>query len=98
MQKPSRPSSQRVTRSQYKHHNTSKALIGLSPTGTFTFISQLFTGCTSDRRIFEESGFLEKIEHGDDIMADRGFLIRDLLARRSATLNIPPLSMGKHIE
>lgn len=97
IQKPSLPSSQRVTWSQYKHHNTFKALISISPTGSFTFISKLFTGSISDRRIVEESGYIEKIEFGDDVMADRGFLIRDLLAKRSATLNIPPYSMGKQL-
>ena len=95
VQKPSIPSSQRVTWSNYKHHNTLKALVSISPTGAFTFISKLFTGSISDRRIVEESGYLEYLEHGDDVMADRGFLIRDLLARRSCTLNIPPFSMGK---
>ncbi|KAK6167078.1 hypothetical protein SNE40_021184 [Patella caerulea] len=30
-------------------------------------------------------------------MADRGFLIRDVLATRYATLNIPPFSMGKQL-
>ncbi|XP_061186814.1 uncharacterized protein LOC133194932 [Saccostrea echinata] len=95
--KPSLPSSQRVTWSNYKHHNTLKALISISPTGSFTFISKLFTGSISDRRIVEESGYLEYLEHGDDIMADRGFLIRDLLARRSCTLNIPPYSMGRQL-
>lgn len=30
-------------------------------------------------------------------MADRGFLIRDLLAKWSATLNIPPYSLGKQL-
>ena len=30
-------------------------------------------------------------------MADRGFLIRDMLARRTATLNIPPFSLGKQL-
>ena len=97
IQKPSLPSSQRVTWSQYKHHNTFKALIGISPSGAFTFISKLFTGCISDRRIVEESGFLDKLQYGDDIMADRGFLIRDLAARRYATLNIPPFAMGKQL-
>jgi hypothetical protein len=77
IQKPSLPSSQCITWSQYKHRNTFKALVSISPTGTFTFFSKLFSGCISDRRIVEESGFLDKIEHGDDIMADRGFLIRD---------------------
>lgn len=97
IQKPSLPSSQRVTWSQYKHHNTFKSLVGISPTGAFTFISKLFTGSISDRRIVEESGFVNKLEYGDDIMADRGFLIRDLLARNYATLNIPPFSMGKQM-
>lgn len=95
VQKPSLPSSQRVTWSQYKHTNTFKALIGISPSGAFTFLSNLFTGSISDRRIVVECGFLDMLEHGDDVMADRGFLIRDLLARRYATLNMPPFSLGK---
>lgn len=61
VQKPSLPSSQRVTWPQYKHHNTFKALISISPTGSFSYISKLFTGSISDRRIVEESGFLDKI-------------------------------------
>lgn len=91
------PSFQRVTWSNYKHHNTLKALISISLTGSFTFISKLLTGSISDRRIVEESGYLEYLEHGDDIMADRGFLIRDLLARKSCSLNIPPYSMGRQL-
>lgn len=70
IQKPSIPSSQRVTWSQYKHLNTFKALISISPTESFTFISKLFTGSISDRRIVEESGYLEKLEFGDNVMAD----------------------------
>ncbi|ESP03283.1 hypothetical protein LOTGIDRAFT_137682, partial [Lottia gigantea] len=97
VQKPSIPSSQRITWSQYKHNNTLKALFAITPTGSFCFISKLFTGSISDKRIVEESGFLDNLKHGDDIMADRRFLIIDLLARRSATLNIPPFSMGKQL-
>ncbi|CAG2233572.1 unnamed protein product [Mytilus edulis] len=37
------------------------------------------------------------VEYGDDIMADRGFLIRGDLALKGATLNIPSFSMGKHM-
>ncbi|XP_046575899.1 uncharacterized protein LOC124283907 [Haliotis rubra] len=48
----------------------------------------------SDRKIVQQSGFLDKLEYGDDIMADRGFLIRDLLTKRMCTLNIPPFSMA----
>ncbi len=32
------------------------------------------------------------MEEGDDIMADRGFTIRDLLTDKKATLNIPPFT------
>ena len=90
-------SSQRVTWSNYKHHNTLKALISISPGGSFTFISKIVTGNISNRRIVEDSGYLEYLEHVDDIMADRGFFTRDLLAGRSCTLNVPPYSMGRQL-
>ncbi|XP_046550801.1 uncharacterized protein LOC124260515 isoform X3 [Haliotis rubra] len=97
VQKPSLPSSQRVTWSQYKHHNTFKCLVAISPTGAFTYISPLWSSSVSDRRIVKESGFLDNLNYGDDIMADRGFLIRDLLALRGCTLNIPPFAHGKQL-
>lgn len=37
------------------------------------------------------SGFLDNVRPGHEIMADRGFLIRDLLLERRAKLVIPPL-------
>lgn len=97
IQKPSLPSSQRVTWSQYKHKNTFKALVGILPTDAFTFISKLVTGSISDRKVVEESGFVNKLEYGDDVMVHRGFLIRDLLGQKYATLNIPPFSMDKQM-
>lgn len=97
VQKPSLPSSQKITWSAYKHNNTFKCLVGITPRGSFSFISDLFTGSISDKKIVNESGFLNKVEFGDDIMADRGFLIRGELALKGATLNIPPFSMGKQL-
>jgi hypothetical protein len=76
VQKPRLPSSQRITYSSYKHHNTFKCLVGITPRGSFSIMSNLFTGSISDKKIVQQSGFLEKLEYGDDIMADRGFLIR----------------------
>ena len=49
-------------------------------------------GSTSDKYITKESGFQDKIKLGDEVMADRGFVIRDLLLTRKATLKIPPFT------
>ena len=94
LQKPTSPSAQRATWSNYKQHNTMKALVGISPTGYFTFVSKLWTGNVSDRYITEKSGLLNKLEEGDSVMADKGFNIRDLLNRKKVALNIPPLCKG----
>lgn len=42
-----------------------------------------------------ESGFLDLLEPKDEILADRGFLIRDELAAYGATLRIPSFTKGK---
>ena len=46
---PSSIKSQSQTWSQYKHHNTWKVLVGISPNGTFTFVSKLWTGRVTNR-------------------------------------------------
>ena len=43
--------------STYKNHTTLKALVGITPGGAFSFISQLHTGHISDRKIVRRSGF-----------------------------------------
>ena len=72
----------------YKHHNTVKALIGITPTGLITFVSDVYGGNTSDRFITEKE-ILNKIEPGDAIMVDRSFNIADLLLPRGAKLHMP---------
>ena len=91
IQKPRSPTAQSKTYSSYKSHNTFKVLVSITPSGAFSFISDLWGGNTSDRFITENSGFLDRIRAGDEIMADRGFTIRDLLTERRATLVIPHL-------
>ena len=76
--------------------NTGKCLLGISPSGTFTFVSDVYGGNVSDRYITEHSNFVDLIEEDDDVMADRGFTIRDLLTRKKATLNIPPFTRKCH--
>ncbi|CAC5403784.1 unnamed protein product [Mytilus coruscus] len=92
IQKPTTPSAQARTYSTYKQHNTYKMLVSITPTGAFNFVSNLWCGNVSDRYITEHSGFLDNIIAGDEVMADRGFLIRDLLLETKATLNIPPFT------
>lgn len=91
IEQPSSPTAQQLTFSCYKNHNTLKALIGITPSGAISFVSTLFGGCISDRELTIKSGVLEKLETGDSIMADKGFLIADLLEPLGVTLNIPPL-------
>ena len=57
-EKPSGALNQVQTYSNYKHHQTVKYLIGISPQGTVTFISDGWGGRTSDKHIVEKSGFL----------------------------------------
>ena len=44
MEKPSAPDMQSVTFSNYKSRNTVKVLIGITPSGAVSFVSDLFTG------------------------------------------------------
>jgi hypothetical protein len=48
---PSSCRSQSVTVSNYTNHNTAKALRGISPSGYPSFVSSLFVGRTSDKKI-----------------------------------------------
>lgn len=44
--------------------------------------------------LLKDSGFLNLIQHGDNVMADRGFDITDELEMRGAYLNRPPFRNG----
>ena len=90
IQKPQNPNAQQLTFSNYKNHNTFKALIAISPSGAITFVSDLFGGNISDKELTAQSGLLDYLEDGDSVMADRGFNISELLDSKGVTLNIPP--------
>ena len=61
------------------------------PSGAISFVSDCYEGSISDKKLVEVSGLLEKLEPGDEIMADKGFLIQDMLAPLGVRLNVPPL-------
>ena len=67
-----------------------KALIGITPSGAITFISQLNTRNISDREITSRCGFLnQQFDDCSYVMADKGFQLEDILPL-NVTLNIPP--------
>ena len=77
-QKPSSLVSNSQLFSSYKNHTTFKGSIGISPHGSVTFISSLFSGCISDVEITKVCGILNLLEPGDSVMADKGFTIAKL--------------------
>ena len=79
-----------VLYSDYKSHMTYKSLIGISPAGVVTFVSDLYCGSISDKQITNKSGLVELCEVGDAIMADKGFPISDLTTPKGIELIIPP--------
>lgn len=76
--------------SDYKGHMTWKSLVGISPSGHVTFVSDLWAGSISDKRLTKECGMLDKCEEGDAIMADKGFTISDMTTPKGIKLIIPP--------
>ena len=68
-----------------------KVLIGITPSGVISFVSDCYKGSISDKKLVEVSGLLQKLEPGDEIMADKGFLIQDMLAPLGVRLNVPPV-------
>ena len=72
-----------------------KVLIAVASTGAITFISKAWTGRVSDKVITQKCGFLNHIEYGDVVLADRGFNIQDDLAVIGARLEIPSFTKGK---
>lgn len=83
--------------SNYKHHKSAKSMIAISPQGSVVFISDSWCGRTSDKYITENSKFLDHIEPGDIVLADRGFLIEETLHLLGANLKMPAFTKGIYI-
>ncbi|XP_068749492.1 uncharacterized protein [Montipora capricornis] len=89
-EKPSNPEAQQLTFSTNKNSNTRKARVGITPSGSVCFISDLYGGSISDKEITSKSGFINKLQRGDEVMADREFNIQEMLASKGVKVNIPP--------
>lgn len=95
---PSLMKDQSATYSSYRSMNSFKVIVGVAPNGVITYVSKLYPGSISDKEIVEKSGLLRHFVAGDLILADKGFLINDIVPL-NVSVNIPPfLNNGKFTE
>ena len=73
----------------YKHHNTVKFLIGMTPQGVVSFISQAWGGTVSDKFLPENSGLLK------NLLSGKRFDIADSVGFYQAKLYIAAFTRGK---
>ncbi|XP_064479740.1 uncharacterized protein LOC135393136 [Ornithodoros turicata] len=86
---------QRNLYSNYKGGMTVKFLVAIVPNGQIAFVSKAYGGRESDTAITTDSGFLDLVEAGDLILADKGFPgISSHLGQKGALLVMPPFSSG----
>lgn len=87
---------QKLTWSEYKHHNTVKYLVGCTPNSSVSFMSDGYPGSISDKKIVNHSKFLETVEQFSYIMADKGFNIEQECTVHRIGLYVPPGKRGAH--
>ena len=89
IEKPNHPDLQSATWSSYINRNTFKLLVGCTPNGALSFISDIYGGRISDKELSKRSWLMKMVEKGDAFMAYRGFELDDLLPQ-GVRCNIPP--------
>lgn len=95
IEKPEDPDWELMTRAYEINTYALKSLIGMDEAGCIIFISALYTGKISERELVEKSGFLQKLNSGDCVLADVNFMITDLLKEKNVLLNWPPIYRHK---
>ena len=88
-QKPSSLKANKEVYSNYKSHTTFKFLVAINACAAVVYVSRGWGGRTSDKYITANSvDFIATLE-GDEVMADRGFDISDILGDRGVKVTIP---------
>ena len=95
IQTPKNHDLQRMTWSQYKHHNTGKFLIVVAPNSFIQYISPIYAGSISDKELTKSCGYLDMMEPYSEIMVDKGFNISDECTARRIHLCVPPGKKGQ---
>ncbi|XP_047439287.1 uncharacterized protein si:dkey-56d12.4 [Mugil cephalus] len=89
LQKPENLNSRRESHSHYYSHNTVKYLVAVAPCGLIMFVSAAYGGRCSNKFITRDSRILDYLVPGDEVVADGGFTIKDLLLERKVKLVLP---------
>ena len=85
---------QKITWSDYKHHNTLKLLVSVAPNSSIMFISKAYGGSISDKEITNRSEYLDHVPSYSRIMFDKGFKLNDECAQRLLYYTVPPGRRG----
>ena len=82
-------SRQNATYSSYRGMYSLKVIVGVAPSAVINYVGKLYPGSISDKANVQESGLLKHLTPGDMILADKGFLILDIVSH-GISVNIPP--------
>ena len=91
-------SPQNATCSSYRGMNSFKVIVGVAPKRVITYVSQLYPGFISDKAIVQKTRLLDHLVAGDMILADKGFLIQDIVAHCVLVNILPLLNNGTFAE
>ncbi|KAH9378999.1 hypothetical protein HPB48_006636 [Haemaphysalis longicornis] len=86
---------QQVVWSHYKQATTLKYLVAVNPHGAVMFISKAYAGRASDKQLTLACGFMDLLEAGDQVLADRGFLLFEEFVERNCQLITPSFSKNR---
>ena len=73
---------QKITWSDYKHHNAAKLLVCVAPNSSITFISKAYGGSVSDTELTNRSVYFDLVPMYSEIVFDKGFKLSDECAQR----------------
>ncbi|XP_014854551.1 PREDICTED: uncharacterized protein LOC106925038 [Poecilia mexicana] len=94
-EKPSNLKARAQSFSQHKGRHTMKYLIGITPHGSISFISNGWGGRASDKHIAENCGILSNLLPGDIVLAGRGFDVKDSVGMMCAEVKMPSFTKGR---
>lgn len=86
------------TYSHYKGCNTVKFLVCVTPAGLISYVSDAFSGKSSDKFIFNSTKIIDLFDDNDAIMVDKGFAILNEMQERGLTLIRPTFYNGQQFE